>query len=63
MKNKEESEEERQERLADEYFEKTGIYRASFSMNFSISYEDLQQDLVKNTEGKMIKPVLNKNNN
>lgn len=52
---KEETEEERLQRLSNEEFARTGSCTFNLSIEINITEEDMLQDLVKRTEGKIIK--------
>ena len=52
--NNEESEEQKLQRLSDEEFARTGIFRTKIDLEIKITQQDMEQDLVKRTEGKKI---------
>jgi hypothetical protein len=51
----EESEDQKQERLSDEEFARTGVASFKINIDIEITEEDLLRDLVKKTEGSNIK--------
>lgn len=51
---KEETEEERLQRLSDEEFVRTGSSTFSFNLDIKITEKDMLRDLVNKTEGKNI---------
>lgn len=54
MTNNEESEEQKLQRLSDEEFARTGIFRTKLDLEIKITQQDMEQDLVKRTEGYII---------
>lgn len=44
-------------------FEKTGISKIIFKIDFNITQKDMEKNLVQKTEGTFIKPKLYENNN
>lgn len=61
----EESEEQKLQRLSDEEFARTGIFRQKLDLEITITQREMERDLVKRTEGKKIDPegIWDLNNN